>query len=80
MHNGTVWSVGSDSHGQLGRSGSNASWGDTGQPANSVAAGIHSGYFLGNSTYWVIGNNLYGKLGLGDQSTRYNFTEMTPPE
>jgi alpha-tubulin suppressor-like RCC1 family protein len=69
---GTVWSWGNDSHGQLGTGGPH--WPSTRQPqqvsgltgVTAVAGGAVSGYALrGDGTVWAWGSNGQGQLGTG---------------
>ncbi|WP_415912284.1 RCC1 domain-containing protein [Neptuniibacter sp. QD37_11] len=73
---GTVWSIGRNTHGQLGVGDLEArsSWTDTGLSATSVVAGLYQSYALSGSQLWATGMNDRGGLGLGHNHLVTGFT------
>ena len=82
-NDGTLWGCGNNSSGQLGLGDSNNRTIFTQVTTNaddvkSVYCGWNHTLILKNDgTLWSTGYNSYGQLGLGDNSTRYTFTEVT---
>jgi len=66
--NGTIWSVGSNSKGQLGtRAASTVTsnvWVNTGFTADKVSAGANFGYAMKNGYLYVVGDNTSGQYGI----------------
>jgi alpha-tubulin suppressor-like RCC1 family protein len=71
--NGTIWTWGNNSSGQLGRGGETTTPGQVGTDYDwsLVATGGNNTFaFKTNGTLWCWGNNQYGQLGLGDAINR----------
>jgi hypothetical protein len=80
---GTVYSVGRNLEGQLGRAGTTTqySWEATSlSGVSDITAGQTGGYSLVSGTVYSVGDNYYGQLGLGDTTNRSAWTEsvITP--
>ncbi len=76
LKDGTVWSVGFNSYGQLGLGDTTnrTTWTNTGFTADSVLAYGNYSYALKGGTVWSVGSNDRGQLGLGDTTDRRNWT------
>ena len=82
-NNGTLWGCGDNSHGQLGLGNTTNRTTFTQITTNvdnikSVYCGGYQTLTLENDgTLWSVGYNGDGRLGLGDTSHRYTFTQVT---
>lgn len=78
---GSLWVVGRNQYGQLGKgaTGTNLTYAKITALANvtAVAAGYsHSLALLGDGTLWAAGRNDYGQLGTGDNTNRTAFVQV----
>lgn len=78
---GSLWVVGRNQYGQLGKgaTGTNLSYAKITALANvkAVAAGYgHSLALLADGTLWAAGRNDYGQLGTGDNANRNVFVQV----
>jgi alpha-tubulin suppressor-like RCC1 family protein len=78
---GTVYSVGRNNRGQLGRSGTTTEWGATTlSGVIAIADGFLHCYALTSGKLYAVGSNGSGQFGLGDTTDRSEWTEsvITP--
>ena len=83
-NDGSVWSCGDNSSGQLGlgdktnRSTFTQVTTNINNDVKQVVCGGYHTYILKNDgSVWVCGRNTYGQLGLGDNTNRTTFTQVT---
>jgi alpha-tubulin suppressor-like RCC1 family protein len=83
---GTLYSVGRNNKGQLGRMGTRkqSTWGEStiegAGTITRIAAGHRHGYALDDrGTLYNVGLNNHGQLGLGDTSNRSEWAELSDP-
>ena len=82
-NDGTLWSCGNDNHGQLGLGDASARLTFTQVTTNAddiksvYCGGAHTFVLKNDGTLWGTGYNQHGQLGLGDNSHRYTFTQIT---
>lgn len=80
--NGTLWSWGANSQGQLGQNNQLTYLTPTQVGTSSTWSSISCGYYQytnaiqSNGTLWTWGNNSYGQLGLGDLVHRSSPTQV----
>ena len=82
-NDGTLWGCGYNGNGQLGLGDTNNRTTFTQITTNtdnikSIYCGAGHSFILKNDgTLWSCGNNAYGRLGLGDTTHKYTFTQVT---
>ena len=82
-NDGTLWSTGVNSNGQLGLGDTNYRYTFTQVTTNTndikeiYCGGGHTFILKNDGTLWGTGYNKYGQLGLGDTNYRYTFTQVT---
>ncbi len=79
--NGTVWTWGSGSHGELGNGTTGSSYVPAQVPGLTNITAISAGWFQilalkSDGTVWAWGNNSYGELGDGTTSNRSNAVQV----
>ena len=84
MNDGSVWSCGNNGSGQLGLNDNTSKNTFTqvttniNNDVNQIVCGNAHTFILKNDgSIWSCGNNDYGQLGLGDNTTKTTFTQVT---
>jgi len=79
LRGGTVWSVGLNAQGQLGRGGTTSTWyATTLTGVDVLAAGSWHGYALKGGTVYSVGYNRYGQLGRAGTTNQSTWGATTP--